>query len=157
MWRRIRLVPFDVTIPEEERNPNLAHELRAERSGILAWLVQGALAWRQEGLGYPARVQEATDGYRADADKTARFVRDCCIKAPNTEVGSAALYAAYTAWCVQVNEIAESQREFNQQVDAHQPDRIRRLKSNGRMIWRGIELRPAETSNQEESEVELEV
>lgn len=157
MWRRIRLVPFDVTIPEEERNRNLIHELREEWPGILAWLIQGALAWRQQGLGYPARVQEATDGYRADSDKTARFVRDCCIKAPATEVGSADLYAAYTAWCAQVNEIAESQREFNEQLASHEPDRIRRVKSNGRMIWRGIELRPAVTNHLEESEVEIEV
>jgi putative DNA primase/helicase len=157
MWRRIRLVPFDVTIPEEERNRNLVHELREEWPGILTWLVEGALTWRREGLGYPARVREATDGYRADSDKTARFVRDCCIKAPRTEVGSGDLYAAYTAWCGRVNEIAETQREFNEQLASHEPDRIRRVKSNGRMIWRGLESRPTVTSNQEESEAELEV
>ena len=157
MWRRIRLVPFDVTIPEEERNKNLVLELRAEWPGILAWLVEGALAWGRGGLGYPARVQEATDSYRADSDQIARFLRDCCIKAPRTEVGSADLYAAYTVWCEKMNEIAEPQRHFNEQLAAHEPDRIRRLKSSGRMIWRGIELRPAVVSKQEESEMELEV
>ncbi|HSE65968.1 MAG TPA: hypothetical protein VLB12_03210, partial [Gemmatimonadales bacterium] len=64
---------------------------------------------------------------------------------------------AYTVWCEKMNEIAEPQRHFNEQLAAHEPDRIRRLKSSGRMIWRGIELRPAVVSKQEESEMELEV
>ena len=38
-WRRIRLIPFDVTIPLERRDPQLLAKLKAEASGILAWIV----------------------------------------------------------------------------------------------------------------------
>jgi putative DNA primase/helicase len=34
MWRRVALVPFDVTIPEEERNPMLLESLKVEGAGI---------------------------------------------------------------------------------------------------------------------------
>jgi putative DNA primase/helicase len=40
IWRRIRLIPFEVIIPEGERDPNLAARLIVEElSGILAWAV----------------------------------------------------------------------------------------------------------------------
>ena len=44
IWRRIRLVPFTVTIPEQERDPRLTQKLAEELPGILAWAVRGCLA-----------------------------------------------------------------------------------------------------------------
>src|SRR5207247_4428459 len=35
IWRRVRLVPFDVVIPADERDDALAEKLRAEQAGIL--------------------------------------------------------------------------------------------------------------------------
>jgi putative DNA primase/helicase len=45
IWRRIRLIPFTVTIPEPERDKGLEEKLRAELPGILRWAVEGCLAW----------------------------------------------------------------------------------------------------------------
>ncbi len=41
IWRRVMLVPFDVQIPEAERDQDLGKKLWEERSGILNWLVKG--------------------------------------------------------------------------------------------------------------------
>jgi putative DNA primase/helicase len=60
IWRRIRLVPFTVTIPEEEKDPQLADKLRAELPGILNWAVEGLAVWQREGLGVPVAVERAT-------------------------------------------------------------------------------------------------
>ena len=50
IWRRMRLVPFEVTIPPEEQDKGLVAKLLAtEASGILAWAVRGCLAWQAEG------------------------------------------------------------------------------------------------------------
>ena len=62
--RRLHLVPFTETIPENERDPSLGEKLRAEYSGILAWAIQGCLDWQREGLKPPAAVREATTAYR---------------------------------------------------------------------------------------------
>ncbi len=64
-WRRIYLIQFDVTIPENERDPHLLEKLRGEASGILAWAVQGCLEWQAngagaEGLRPPERIRNAT-------------------------------------------------------------------------------------------------
>jgi putative DNA primase/helicase len=48
--RRFHLIPFAVTIPPEERDAELAEKLKAERPGILQWLVEGCLEWQIEGL-----------------------------------------------------------------------------------------------------------
>ncbi|MCZ6885364.1 MAG: phage/plasmid primase, P4 family, partial [Alphaproteobacteria bacterium] len=63
MSRRFHLIPFDVTIPKDERDLHLAEKLKDEWGGILQWAVDGCLAWRNEGLNPPAAVREATDQY----------------------------------------------------------------------------------------------
>src|SRR5690606_24952891 len=78
IWRRICLVPFDVTIPREERDPYLVHKLRAELAGILAWAVRGCRAWQRERLGVPSAVGEATAAYRDEQDHLGPWVDDAC-------------------------------------------------------------------------------
>jgi putative DNA primase/helicase len=151
MWRRLRLVPFAVTIPEEERDPGLLRALEAELPGILAWMVEGALAWQGEGLGTAPEVRDATEGYRAESDLIARFLHERCVKAPAVEAAPTELYAAYGEWCQGSGEIAESQRDFNERLAAHDPTRVRRLKTGGKMIWRGVELLPVESANEGET------
>lgn len=80
MWRRIRLISFSVTIPEQERDKHLAEKLRAELPGVLAWAVRGCLAWQQEGLGLPETVRAATDEYRDEMDTLAQFLNECCVQ-----------------------------------------------------------------------------
>ena len=43
IWRRIRLVPFDVVIPDDEQDSTLPEKLRRELPGVLAWMVSGCL------------------------------------------------------------------------------------------------------------------
>ena len=38
IWRRIKMIPFTVTIPPEQRDKKLTEKLIAENSGILNWL-----------------------------------------------------------------------------------------------------------------------
>jgi len=47
--RRFHLIPFTITLPSEERDPELAEKLKAEWPAILGWMVEGCLAWQREG------------------------------------------------------------------------------------------------------------
>ena len=87
MWRRLRLVPFQVTIPPTERDPDLARKLHVEAPGILAWAVRGARAWSDQGLGDPKAVRDATDEYRMEEDTLGAFIAERC------DVGTRALRA----------------------------------------------------------------
>lgn len=112
IWRRIRLIPFTVTIPQEERDPKLPERLRAELQGCLAWAVKGCLEWQASGLQTPAEVRAATDEYRAEQDVLAGFIDECCLVKPGAQAPAAELYAAYKAWAEAAGEIVENQRAF---------------------------------------------
>jgi putative DNA primase/helicase len=100
IWRRIRLVPFDVTIPEAERDDALPAKLRAEAPGILRWMVAGCLAWQREGLGVPAAIAAATRDYRHEQDALGTFIEDRCAIEPGAFAAYDDLYNAYRAWTI---------------------------------------------------------
>src|SRR5205823_5111930 len=79
LWRRVKLVPFTVTIAEGRQDKQLGEELRAQARGILAWLVQGCLDWLRNGLVTPSVVTEATEEYRRGhtGAQLGGFLHDC--------------------------------------------------------------------------------
>ena len=83
IWRRIHLIPFDVTIPTEEIDRDLPDKLRAELTGILAWAVQGCREWQEHGLNVPASIANATAAYRDEMDIVAEFLNDRCTLQAN--------------------------------------------------------------------------
>ncbi len=63
IWRRIRLLPFTVTIPDEKKDRRLVEKLGVELPGILNWALEGCIHWQSEGLTTPRCVKDATDQY----------------------------------------------------------------------------------------------
>lgn len=116
IWRRIRLVPWSVTIPPAERDRKLPEKLRQELAGVLAWAVQGCMKWRREGLGEPEEVRTATAQYRAEQDVLATFLAECCVVTPEAWAKFADLYDAYAAWCEESGETAETKRRFGNRL-----------------------------------------
>ena len=112
IWRRIKTVPFDVTIPQGERDPALPAKLRAELPGILRWAVEGCLLWQREGLGEPEEVKAATAEYKAEMDVLAGFIGERCVTRQGAWARFADLYAEYEKWCHESGELAEKKRTF---------------------------------------------
>jgi len=98
IWRRIKLIPFTVTIPDERQDKHLLDKLRVEYPGILKWAVQGCLKWQSDGLGSPEAVRVATSEYRTDMDVLVDFVAERCVEEPSAYVLCKDLYVAYRAW-----------------------------------------------------------
>ncbi len=139
IWRRIDLVPFIVTIPEAERDPDLPDKLKAEYPGILRWAVEGCLAWRQNGLGRPEAVRAASEQYRAEMDTLGAFLSDCCVLGPRYTVAVSELYSAYEQWCTANSEKTVSKRTFTQRLrDRGIGDR---KGAKGVRLYQGIALR----------------
>ena len=114
IWRRILLIPFTVWIPPIERDKRLGDKLKAELPGILAWAVQGCLAWRKEGLRPPSKVTQATKDYRAEQDDLGAWIAQRCIIAEDEEEAFKDLYSNYTEWCEAGRLVALNSREFGQ-------------------------------------------
>ncbi len=112
IWRRIRLIPFIVAIPEHERDQDLTQKLEAELPGILAWAVKGCLLWQQEGLGPPEEVIEATEGYRQEMDSLGNFLDECCVLLPEARTNFKSLYEEYRRWCDDMGETPRGRNDF---------------------------------------------
>ncbi|MBI4740399.1 MAG: toprim domain-containing protein [Betaproteobacteria bacterium] len=99
IWRRVRLVPFNRTFSPEERDPQLLAKLKAETPHILAWMVQGCVAWQTKGLAdVPAAIRQATNAYQVDQDLTGRWLEECTAQSSHGEAATGDLYANYKIW-----------------------------------------------------------
>jgi putative DNA primase/helicase len=135
MWRRIHLVPFNVTIPEVERDKKLGEKLSAELPGILAWAVRGCLAWQRDGLGTPSEVVEATMVFRSQQDVLGQFMDECCHNGEKAQSRASVLYAAYKLWADENGErVIMSQRSFGLALTERGIERYK----DGVMKYRGF-------------------
>lgn len=116
MWRRIHLVPFSVSIPENERDPKLRDKLLLELPGILNWAVAGSLAWQTQGLQTPAEVRKATEDYRTESDILGAFFSDCCEMGAMYSVPATLLFATFKEWAATTGEHPMSQTAFGRRL-----------------------------------------
>ncbi len=139
MWDRMRRIPFTHVPPE--RDPVIRRILcdpPSSGAAILAWAVQGCLAWQREGLGTCRAVEASTLEYRQEMDVFGSFLEDACVLEPGARVERGELARAYQDWCRRNNvrrvlaprEIADRLRER----------RVEEGKYGGARVWRGIRL-----------------
>ncbi len=149
-WRRIRLIPFTYTIPDEKKQPNYERKLLEERDGILNWMIEGFKRWREEGLGQPSAISSATAEYKTEMDIIGAFITDRCIDDKYGEVLMKELYGEYLKWCEENGERPMSQKSFSIRLEEKGYRKVR-IKT-GR-LWQGIRLR--NTMDQDIMEIEL--
>jgi P4 family phage/plasmid primase-like protien len=95
IWRRIKLIPFDVVIPDADQDKRLPAKLARELPGILNWAIAGCLAWRRDGMQEPAIVRAATEGYAEEQDEVQQFLDDFCEQGADFMTSAGALYRAF--------------------------------------------------------------
>lgn len=140
IWRRLRLVPFDVVIPEEERDTSLPEKLAEELPGILAWIVDGYSMWAEKGLAEPKAVVDATDKYRKESDDLGAFIDEQCVVGGMGNVKSSHLFAAWAAWCEAENIKAGSNKAFSEAMELR--GYTKHKSTGGAMVWDRLGLRP---------------
>ncbi len=141
IWRRIRLIPWAVTIPPAEQDKKLPEKLAAELPGVLAWIVRGCSEWLHEGLRAPEEVRQATRAYRAEMDVLAAFLADCCRRGGDEEESAGELWGAWKRWCEETGEQVGTQKRFGGQL-AERGFLNHRDSRTGRKVWSGVSLLP---------------
>ncbi|HAW46298.1 MAG TPA: hypothetical protein DCX34_03535 [Roseovarius sp.] len=127
IWRRVHLIDWPVQIPKGERDRKLPEKLAAEREGVLAWMIAGALQYLSLGsLDPPQSVLDLTQEHREESDPIGAFLRGGCLITgnPSDEATPGALYSAYQEFCA-----AEGLFPFNQSTFT------RRLPDQARKSW----------------------
>lgn len=95
---RVRLIPWD-RIPAV-MDKALPEKLRAERDGILTWLVRGAMDYLSRGaLDVTAEAAKATDEYLREQSPLRLFEDECLVRDPGAPpIQSSRLYQAFVRW-----------------------------------------------------------
>ena len=118
LWRRMRLIPFVVTIPPENQDTTLPAVLQSEASGILNWAIEGCLRWQDQGLEVPVEVTAATRAYRQENDPLGTFLNQCCVLDSQYWIPTGILLEAYNDWCVREEVSPLHKNAFGRELSA---------------------------------------
>lgn len=142
-WQRVHLIPFELSFVDEPKEPfervadkTLIDRLKAEATGILAWLVRGCLEWQRIGLCPPECVKSATADYQKDQDTIGQFIDECCQIGPGSNARAGQLYSGYTSWCKENGLYPVSSMRFAKHLT--ETMQIKKDRSGSGMIYREI-------------------
>jgi putative DNA primase/helicase len=135
--RRIVIIPFNRTIAESDRIPDLERKLISERPGIFNLLIDHLAELQQRGSFIPCDQSEAMrQEYIRENDTEATFIDECGKVDKGLRVQAGALYARYADWC---NANGFKPKNSNQVAKEWRRLGFEHLHSNGKW-WQGIEL-----------------
>lgn len=139
IWRRVKLVPFEVVIPEAERDRGLPDRLREEKAGVFNWLLDGLAMWWEEGLNPPEIITAAVDEWKKESDPIGEFLEAETYAAPKERVKASVLYEAYAKWC-EVN--AKEPLKANSFGRKLRDRGLKVVKSDGVNNYLGLQITP---------------
>ena len=102
LWRRLLVIPFNVTIPEEQQDRDLPVKLRTELPGIFNWASQGLVRLKEQGyFTQPQLVKNALEEYKLESNPVRMFLKEAGLKADPSEerfVLVSEVYRHYAQW-----------------------------------------------------------
>jgi putative DNA primase/helicase len=105
-WRRLKVIPFEIKIPEEEQRPMsiIIQDFLEEAPGILNWLVEGFQKWVIEGLNDPIQVKDATKEYQSEQDLLQQFLDEECDLNSDIRIPKKDLLEKFNNWLLSSGE-----------------------------------------------------
>lgn len=148
VWARIRVIPFDVVIPENERDVHLPERLELHADAILSWAIAGYRDYvTRNCLDEPAAVKVATDNYQKDNDAVARFIDECCYIASVHTVPMKAITERFETWAREDGTEHMTTKALGAALDRLGYPSRRAAK--GKRVRDGITLKNTENEDQE--------
>lgn len=148
MRRRLHLIPFNVTIPEDQRDPDLAEKLKLEANGILGWMLAGCHdLQRLGGLCPPTCVSSAVEEYFSTEDRFGQWIEEGCDVGAARRATSRALFASWSSWAQDAGIDPKSSRYLGEQLRSRGFGDGKVGRDRG---WHGIGLRSARRPEESE-------
>jgi len=141
-YRRLILIRFEHTIPEERKDVHLKEKLALEADGILTWALVGLkrLMANNYRFSETERTKAELTSYKAENSSVLAFVEECCVIESGTECLREELFAAYQEYCHANGQKPVSQKRFNPDIESI-PGVDRGLEVvSRRKTWRGIRV-----------------
>jgi putative DNA primase/helicase len=141
IWDRLRIVKFPNQFERgQNRDNQLPSKLRYEGSGILNWMLAGAMEWQQHGLGSAVMIDLETEDERRSQDPLDDFFTDVAVILKEGKVSVGDLYSAYQDWADKEGfKRPWTKSKFSRMLQ----DRpgIEQKRTASKRMWLGIALR----------------
>lgn len=150
IWRRLRLIPFTTTIPQEQRRPHLEVRdmMRAERDGILQWLIEGLKLYLHNGLNTPPEVTAATANWQRESDPVVEWMDDCCSFSPTGMTPVALVTQSYQDHCLASGRKPLGARRLNEALKRKGCEQSQsRYLGNSVKVWNGVSVSTVSSSS----------
>jgi len=111
-FRRLLIVPFDVTIADKDQDKTLSVKLRSEYAGILNWIIEGRKRILASKVQFTKvhDIDRIKDAYRIIQDSVYGFIKTNRLSAVDYEgamkyeISTADVYSNYTDYCKDVTK-----------------------------------------------------
>ena len=116
-FRRIIILPFEVTIPDEEKDVHLADKLKRELPGILNWVLQALPPLMERGAFTTSESSErALEEYKLESDNVRLFLSEM-LEPSATSTHGQDLFNAYLDYCKSSNLYPLGRTKFYKRLD----------------------------------------
>lgn len=112
IWRRMRLVPFEVKFEGAKADKDLTNKLLAELPQILGWAVKGCLKWQKEGMKIPQEIKWANNQYKQEMDIVATYLNENIKPDLTGKEKASEVYKDYAKWAQDGHEYVMTQSKF---------------------------------------------
>jgi putative DNA primase/helicase len=140
-YRRLIILRFDKSVPQERRDPNLREKMASERDGILLWALDGLrrLMANNYIFSETERTRAELRRYKVESNSALMFLEECCETGDGAECVRETLFEKYRDYCAQNGFKAMSRTNFNRDVE-NSDSRVERGRDRvgSRRTWRGI-------------------
>lgn len=122
-FRRLEIIPFDVTIAEKDQDKQLSVKLQPEYSGIMNWIIEGRNRIIAQNVQFTkvTDIERVKEAYRQTQDSIYGFIRTNLLAATGNEsikylITDTELYLKYVDYCHEVTKNAYGKNVFIDQL-----------------------------------------
>lgn len=155
IWRRVRLIQWEVVIPPAERRPQaeMVRELVDQCGpGILNWALDGLDDYLADPSWTASGVDAATQAYKSEQDFLADFTSDYLVRTSGAKTKLSDVYDAYLEYCMANGDRPLGKVKFNAALAARGYAKERG--TGNAWVWIGVQLKsPYQGSAEETSSV----
>jgi P4 family phage/plasmid primase-like protien len=140
-WRRVRLIDFNVTIPEEERDAKLGEKLRGEASIILAYLIGAYRMSKEQGMKPSALMTNDAEEYKEENNILQLFFDEKLRFSSVATVMVSSMHKEYLEWARERNATLYNPTSFGRIIATPLLQRgCSKRRTNEGIRWAGVEI-----------------
>jgi len=138
IWRRLKIIPFNVVIPDEKQDKELESKLLKEIPQILGWMIKGCLLWQKHGLKEPEKLKEAKKDYRSEMDIVQKWVNQNCVLIEGESTKSTVLFENFSNYVKMNKEYQLSHTMFGRNMSK----KFKKMRLQGATYYKGLIIDP---------------